>query len=115
MTFTSVLKCKSAIRQLAVDPVFEPTLGLDRVTQLLSTQFWNELVQITEIMKPIAKWIVLIQTQRNPMIHLVYPAFQDITEKITSYLKTCDLTAAERTRILTSIKKRQKFLFIRST
>lgn len=109
MSFTSVLRCKSPIRQIAVDPLYEKTLGLDRITRILSSQFWEELVQVTEIMRPIAKWIVLLQTEKKPMMHLVYPAFQEIKQKISEYLKKCDLAAGEKNKILAAIKRRQKF------
>ena len=109
LSFTSLLKSKSIIRQIAVDTKYEASLGRQKLSEILSSNFWDELTETTEIMKPIAKWIILLQTEKKPMLHLVFPAFQEIKRKISSYFLKTSLTEREKKSILDSIKKRQGF------
>ena len=109
LSFRSLIKSKSHIRQIAVDTKYEGILGQEKLARILSSEFWDDVAQAVEIMKPIAKWIILLQTENKPMLHLVYPAFQEIKRKIASFLQKTSQRNAEKETILAAIRARQNF------
>ncbi|XP_034945950.1 uncharacterized protein [Chelonus insularis] len=109
LTYESLLKNKQNLKSLAIDIKVEKRLSLESKNTLLSDEFWVTLNRILTLLKPIMKWITILEGDGGT-INLAYQAFYDIEKLFKKELKNSSvsiLTSEETKSVFEILEKKR--------
>lgn len=75
----SILHNKSVLQLFTIDDNIVKVLSEGTKKELLCDTFWNGIIQIHRLLKPVADWIMIIEGDA-PQISLVSTIFKDLTD-----------------------------------
>lgn len=106
----SILENKCALKSVAIDDEAERILSNSAKTQLLNDTFWNTTLQLYKLLKPIADWIKIIESD-TPQISLVPTIFMDLENHFTHILESVNVNVLkdQSNNIMALLKKRTDF------
>lgn len=104
----SVLANKLSLRRLAIDEEAQSLLASAPKSSILSDVFWDQLVNLLELLRPVLKWITILEGD-SPEIGATVEAFAELKDHFTTTLRKSPMTKKEEKQVLTILEDRKQF------
>lgn len=104
----SVLANKLSLRRLAIDDEAQSLLASAPKSSILSDVFWDQLVNLLELLRPVLKWITILEGD-SPEIGATVEAFAELKDHFTTTLPKSPMTKKEKKQVLTILEDRKQF------
>lgn len=104
----SVLANKLSLRRLAIDEEAQVLLATATKTTILNDVFWDQVVNLLELLRPVLKWITVLEGD-SPMISATVQAFVDLKDHFTATLPKSPLSKKQEKEALAILENRKDF------
>jgi len=103
-----VLANKLGLKRLAIDEDAQVLLATATKTAILNDVFWDEVVNLLELLRPFLKWITMLEGD-SPAISSTVEAFAELKLHFSATLPTSPLTKKQEQQALAVLEDRKEF------
>jgi len=99
---------KLSLKRLAIDEEAQVLLSAATKTAILNAIFWDQVLNLVELLRPGLKWITLLEGDK-PSISATVEAFAELKNHFTAMLPKSPLTKKHEKDALTILEDRKDF------
>ena len=104
----SVLANKLSLKRLAIDEEAQTLFENVTKSTILNDVFWDQMVNLLEFLRPILKWITILEGD-NPAIGLTVEAFAELKVHFTIALRRSPMTQKWEKQVWEILEDRKDF------